>query len=65
MLVGFLGMILMGDWRGCLMSYVCTHFGGLGLAFGMIWAREWNMGSDDLGKCTLCFIVDEGGRVDR
>ena len=39
-LVSF-GMILMGDWGGCLNAYVCTHFGGSGLAFGMVWAGEW------------------------
>lgn len=39
-LVSF-GTILMGDWGGCLNAYVCTHFGGSGLAFGMVWAGEW------------------------
>jgi len=40
-LVGFLGMVLLGDYGGCLNAYVCTHFGGSGLAFGMVWAAEW------------------------
>jgi hypothetical protein len=62
-LVSF-GMILMGDWRGCLNAYVCTHFGGSSLAFGMVWAGEWKW-VRMFGKMYFMFIVDEGGRVDR
>jgi hypothetical protein len=57
-------MILMGDWGGYLNAYVCTHLGGSGLAFGMVWAGEWKW-VRMFGKMYFMFIVDEGGRVDR
>jgi hypothetical protein len=58
----FLGMNLDGRLERLFdaYAYVCTHFGGLGLAFGMIFGPgigtwKW-VRMDDLGKCTLCSL---------